>query len=192
MENENYFKRIEFYLMPSHGLKCYLNYIKREDKFEKKQTIKIDELFCSSLLFIDKGTLRLYAVKEEEETTILFWQKNRFLTSLLMLEEYAEKEFYVEFLEDSTIIRYKEIHTSNLYKLFDEFGGFVNKLYQHQIAELILHATSLAHLNSTARFNNLMKSKPELFNLCELKIIANYLGIHPKVLSRLRAKAVKR
>ncbi|MBE5320023.1 hypothetical protein IM793_12695 [Pedobacter sp. MR2016-19] len=192
MENESYFKKIECYLKPSYVLKCYLNHSLHERRFNKKQTVKVSELYSSPLIFISKGTLRLYAVKEKEETTILFWQKDRFLTSLLMLGEYAGKEMYVEFLEDSAIIAYKEIYTGNLYKVFPEYRELINKLYQQQIAELILYATSLAHLSSTARFNNLMKSKPELFNLCELKIIANYLGIHPKVLSRLRAKAVKR
>ncbi|QDW23961.1 Crp/Fnr family transcriptional regulator [Pedobacter sp. KBS0701] len=192
MENESYFKKIECYLKPSYGLKCYLNYSLHERTFNKKQAVKVSELFSSSLIFISKGTLRLYAVKEEEETTILFWQKDRLLTSLLTLGEYTGKEIYAEFLEDSAIIAYREIHTGNLYNIFPQYRELINKLYQEQISDLILHAESLAHLTANARFNNLMKLKPELFNLCELKVIANYLGIHPKVLSRLRAKAVKR
>ena len=192
MERESYFKKIEQYIKPSIGLKSYLNYIVQEYTFKKKQTVKLSDEYLSTMAFISTGTLRLYAIKEGEERTILFWQKGQFLTPLFMLGKYTEKEVYVEFLEDSTIIGYAETHTSNMNKLFREFKELINNLYQQQIAELILHAESLAHLTATARFENLMKSKPELFNLCELKIIADYLGIHPKVLSLLRSKAVKR
>lgn len=192
MERESYFKKIEQYIKPSIGLKSYLNYILKEYTFKKKQTVKVSDEYFSTLAFISTGTLRLYVIKEGEERTILFWQKSQFLTPLFMLGKYIEREVYVEFLEDCTIFGYLETHTANMNKLFREYKDLINKLYQQQIAELILHAESLAHLTATARFENLMKSKPELFNICELKIIADFLGIHPKVLSLLRSKSVKR
>nr|WP_315424849.1 hypothetical protein [uncultured Pedobacter sp.] len=192
MEQESYFKKIEYYLTPSAGLKSYLNYSLHERIFKKKQTIEISDEYFSTLAYISTGTLRLYAVKEGKERTILFWQKDQFLPPLFMLGKYIKKEVFVEFLEDAIIIGYPEIHTDNMNKLFRDYRELINKLYQEQISELILHAESLAHLNAKVRFENLMKSKPELFNLCELKIIADYLGIHPKVLSLLRSKAVKR
>jgi len=192
MEKESYFKKIEYYLNPSVGLKSYLNYILHQDTFKKKQAIKLSDKYFSTLLFINTGTLRLYSITEDEETTILFWQKNQFLMPITMLGTYTKTDLYIEFLEDSTITAYKEKHNSNLYKLFPEYRELISRICQQHLAELILHSTSLAHLDTTTRFENLMKSNPELFNRCDLKIIANYLGIHPKVLSHLRSKAVKR
>ncbi|MBB6237533.1 CRP-like cAMP-binding protein [Pedobacter sp. AK013] len=192
MEEENYFKKITDHLKPSVGLKNYLRYVLQKRAFKKKQTIAVTDPYFSTLLFIGTGTLRLYAIREEEETTILFWQKNQFLTPMFMLGNYLEKEVYVEFLEDTTLIGYRQTHTANLYKLFPEYREIINRLYQQQLAALMRHAEALAYLNTSTRFENLMKAKPELFTLCRLKIIADYLGIHPKVLSLLRSKAVKK
>ncbi|GGH03063.1 Crp/Fnr family transcriptional regulator [Pedobacter zeae] len=192
MENESYFKKIGVYLSTSYALRCYLGYIQEEHVFKKKQVINVSDRYFSTLLFVGTGTLRLYAVKNEEEATILFWQKGQFIPPMHTLGQDTQKEIYIEFLEETTLIGYSEKHTTNLYKLFPEFQELISKLYQQQVTELIMHAQSLAHLNASGRFNALMKSKPALFNLCELKIIANYLGIHPKVLSRLRAEAVKK
>lgn len=50
-------------LKTSYGLKCYLNYSLHERMFNKKQTVKVSQLYSSPLIFISNGTLRLYAVK---------------------------------------------------------------------------------------------------------------------------------
>lgn len=192
MEKESYFEKIGSYLNPSVGLKSYLNYILYQSTFKKRQTLKLSDKFFSTPIFISSGTLRLYYIKEEEETTVLFRQKNEFIVPSTMLGIYTQTELHVEFLEDSILTVYKDKHTPNLYKLFPEYRELINKLYQQQIAELIIHSTELAHQDTNTRFENLMKRNPELFNLCGLKIIANYLGIHPKVLSQLRSKSVKR
>jgi CRP-like cAMP-binding protein len=192
MDKESYLKKIESYIMPSVGLRAYLNYILHEDAFKRKKTIKLSDKYFSPLLFISSGTLRLYSLEEDGETTIMFWYKNQFLIQMLMLHHYCERELYIEFLEDSKIIGYPEKHSANLFKLFPEYRELASKIYQAQIATLIQHSISLAQLDSSERFESLMKSNPELFNTCDLKIIANYLGIHPKVLSLLRSKAVKR
>ena len=79
MEKESYFKKIEYYLTPTFGLKSYLNYSLHERIFKKKQTIEISDEYFSSLAYISTGTLRLYAVQEGTERTILFLQKDEFL-----------------------------------------------------------------------------------------------------------------
>ncbi|WP_406823938.1 Crp/Fnr family transcriptional regulator [Pedobacter sp. KACC 23697] len=192
MEQSNYLKRIKDYVTPSFGLNSYLNYILQDRHFKKKETIDVSDPYFTTLLFIRTGTLRLYTVQDEEETTILFRQSNQFMLPLYMLSSYIGKEIYVEFLEDSTLTGYRDKHTNNLYKLFPEYRELISQLYQHLLAELIMHATALARLSASARFNHLMQIWPGLFNLCDLKPIANYLGIHPKVLSRLRSQALKK
>lgn len=192
MEQSNYLKRIKDYVTLSFGLNSYLNYILQDRHFKKKETIDVSDPYFTTLLFIRTGTLRLYTVQDEEETTILFLQNNQFMIPFSMLCSYIGKEIYVEFLEDSTLTGYRDKHTNNLYKLFPEYRELINQLYQHQLAESIMHATALARLSASARFNHLMQVWPGLFNLCDLKPIANYLGIHPKVLSRLRSQALKK
>lgn len=192
MKKESYFETFESYVKPSVGLRAYLGYILREDIFKRKKTICLADNYFAPLLFLSSGTLRLYTVEEETETTILFWHRNQFITQMLMLQKYSQRDFYVEFLEDSTIITFAEKHSPNLFKVFPEYSDFTGKVYQNQISSLIKQSISLSKLSVKERYEELMKTNPELFNLCDLKIIANYLGIHPKVLSLLRSKAVKR
>ncbi len=192
MEENDYLKAIRNYISPSFGLTCYLNLLLRERTFKKKETLKLTDEYCTVLLFISSGTLRLYTLDAEEETTLLFWHQHQFVVPMATLTHYTGAELFIEFLDDATLTGYSDKHTANLYKLFPEYRVLMNQLYQQQLAALLLHTTTLARLNANARFNQLMHSRPELFNLCDLKTIASYLGIHPKVLSRLRSKAIKK
>ncbi|SFA42178.1 cAMP-binding domain of CRP or a regulatory subunit of cAMP-dependent protein kinases [Pedobacter suwonensis] len=192
MEENSYLKTIRNYISPSFGLSCYLNLLLKERTFKKKETLKLADEYCAVLLFISSGTLRLYTIDAEEETTLLFWHQHQFIVPMATLGNYTEGKLFIEFLDDATLTGYSDKHTANLYKLFPEYRVLMNKLYQHQLAALLLHTTALSRLNANARFNQLMHTRPELFNLCDLKTIASYLGIHPKVLSRLRSKAVKK
>jgi L-amino acid N-acyltransferase YncA len=87
MEKESYFKTIGSYITLSIGLRAYLNYILHEDAFNRKHTLKLSDKYFSTLLFISTGTLRLYSTKEDEETTILFWQKNQFCERILIFRK---------------------------------------------------------------------------------------------------------
>lgn len=192
MEENSYLKTIRNYITPSYGLTSYLNVIVQEHTFKKKETIQVSDQYCFGLLFISTGTLRLYTVKEEEETTVLFWHHHQFLVPMAALGSYIEGEIFIEFLEDSILMGYHDKHTAGLYKIFPEYPKLINTLYQQQLALVIQHTTGLAMLSAKARFHHLMLTSPQLFNLCDLKTIASYLGIHPKVLSRLRSQALNK
>ncbi|WP_426330102.1 Crp/Fnr family transcriptional regulator [Pedobacter sp. R-06] len=192
MEKEIYFEKMQAHLKPSIGLKAYLNYILQEDDFKRKKTIKLSDKLFDTLIFIESGTLRIYSRNEDGDTTIIFWFKKVFLPHMALLQQYATDELYVEFLEDSKILSFPQKHIPNLFKLFPEYRELEARIYQSHISKILQHSSALAHLDTLQRYEQLMETNPELFNLCELKNIANFLGIHPKVLSLLRSKAAKR
>lgn len=192
MEKETYFQQLEFYQKPSIGLKSYLTYILQEEKFKRKQTIKLADISFNTTVFIVSGTVRLFFFDEEKEITVHFYPKNTFLPHMNLLSGYFKQELMFEFLEDSVLLGFPEKHFANLFKLFPEYWKLEARISQSIVCTLMEHSISLAHLDSRRRLENLMASWPELFIVCELKHIANFLGIHPKVLSQLRSKALKR
>jgi len=192
MEKETYFHYLESFQKLSIGLRSYLTYILQEEKFKRKQTIKPADIFFNTTVFIVSGTVRLYFFGEEKEITVHFYPKNTFLPHMNLLSGYFKQELMFEFLEDSVLLGFPEKHIANLFKLFPEYWKLEARISQSILCTLMEHSISLAHLDSRRRLENLMASWPELFIVSELKHIANFLGIHPKVLSQLRSKALKR
>lgn len=188
MEKESYFEKINLLINPSVGLKSYLEYILQEQKFKRKKILKISDPHFSTILYVASGTLRLYYVDElAEEITLNFWFKGDFIPQMNSINDYYEQKLLIEFIETSVLINFPIKHHNNLLKLFPEYYSLESKISQSLISTRLKHSTLLATQKSKRRYDTLMNTNPALFNCCESKNIANYLGIHPKFLSLLRS-----
>ncbi|MBK0404697.1 Crp/Fnr family transcriptional regulator [Adhaeribacter sp. BT258] len=81
------------------------------------------------------------------------------------------------------------IRKQNLYKLYKECNKYetFGRLMAEQVAQRATEiAMSLASEKPEERFLNLIKKQPELFQRVPQKYIANFLGISPESLSRIR------
>ena len=87
------------------------------------------------------------------------------------------------------------IRKENLFKLYSEcnkyetFGRLMAEGVAQRATEI---AMSLSSEKPEQRFRNLIKSQPNLFQRVPQKYIANFLGISPESLSRIRNRILKK
>jgi CRP-like cAMP-binding protein len=95
-------------------------------------------------------------------------------------------------MEETTL---SVIKKDNLYKLYKECPKYetFGRLMAEQVAQRATEiAMSLSSDKPEERFQNLLNKQPNLFQRVPQKYIANFLGVSPESLSRIRNRIVKK
>jgi CRP-like cAMP-binding protein len=153
----------------------------------KKGTFLLEEgKILNNLYSVLKGGVREYCIKDGEEKTITFYTKGDLIESHSSYTLRQPSKYYLECISDVilTVISYendiefkKQFPRLSLLcqtKTEEEFGT-----YQEAAAEYITSSPE-------ERYLQLMKKRPDLFELVPQYQIASYVGVTPESLSRIR------
>jgi CRP-like cAMP-binding protein len=161
---------------------------KRE--FAKKSSILSVSETENYISFIEKGKVRLFIPKEDEEKDITFGFcfQGEFVSAYDSFLTQSPSLYQLETLSDTTLwsISYQnlqEVYRSTL--IGNTMGRFITE-------RLFLlkskREQSLLNESSEQRYLNLFKDRPHLFKEIPLKYIASYIGETPQALSRIRRR----
>ena len=160
------------------------NSLKKGDFWVRKGEFKAD------LVFINKGMLRAYFIKAEIEKTFDLVIENQVITSANCYSLGIPSDYYIQAVEDSHI---STISKENLETLFaqtpkwERVGRIVAEAYTVEQEDRI---RSFVADTAQERYANLAQNQPELLQRTPQIYLANYLGITPQSLSRLRRNIV--
>jgi CRP/FNR family transcriptional regulator, anaerobic regulatory protein len=146
--------------------------------------------FKADLVFVNKGMLRAYFIKAEIEKTFDLVIENQVITSANCYSLGLLSNYYIQAVEDSHI---STISKENLEILFtqtpkwERVGRIVAEAYTVEQEDRI---RSFIADTAQERYANLSQSQPELLQRTPQIYLANYLGITPQSLSRLRRNIV--
>ncbi|MBL7807146.1 MAG: Crp/Fnr family transcriptional regulator [Saprospiraceae bacterium] len=138
--------------------------------------------------FIVEGVFRVYSVDAEgKESTIRFPAEGEFT---LFVEDYKElnpeAEYYWEAMTDATLLTWRE---SDLEVLVREIPGwyfFTIKMMEMIVYRLFIERAEMFNDDATTRYTKFAERYPNTISRIPLRYIANYLGIAPQSLSRIR------
>lgn len=159
-------------------------------EFPKKHIfLKIGEVE-NYVSFIEKGEVRLFIPKEDEEKDITFGFsfKEEFISAYDSFITRSPSLYQLETLSPTTLwsINYNDLQEA--YKktaVGNKIGRFIaEKLY------LLKSKREQSLLNETSeqRYLNLFEERPNLIKQIPLKYIASYIGVTPQALSRIRRR----
>ena len=157
----------------------------REELPKKKIILKNGQVE-KYISFVEKGTLRFFASKGENERIFAFIFENEFACAYDSFLTQTPGLYNVETLTPTVLWRfpyetlqwlYKEIPVSNV------IGRIVSEEIYLKKARREL---SILLESPEERYLNLMAERPYLFQRIPLKYIASYIGISPQALSRIR------
>ncbi len=98
-------------------------------------------------------------------------------------------QLFIEAIEDSEIIIFKEANLSDITNLVEAKKKI--KLLSRRIAVLQKRVIMLMSATALERYQHFLKMYPELSNRVPQKMIASYLGITPEALSTIKRKLFK-
>ncbi len=159
-------------------------------KFElKKNTILLrQEQICQYLYFVDKGILKQYYYLNDNEVIDYFATENKIASSISSLFGQKPSNKIIEAIEDSTLFAIS-------FKKLEEL--FLNHADLERVGRLIAteafilmeeRVLSLQFHTAKRRYDDLVKTNPDILQRVSLGNIASYLGITQVTLSRIRSQ----
>lgn len=157
-------------------------------KLKKKEFLLENERVCNFIAFIALGTIRHFHIKDGVEKTCDISFENSWVTDFQSFTHKTTCIMNLQAMEDTTVFVIKR---ENLYQLYADCNKYetFGRLMAEEIAQRATEiAMSLSSDKPEERFQNLLKKQPDLFQRVPQKYIANFLGISPESLSRIRSR----
>ena len=161
------------------------------DHYLKKGEFWIKEgEFKDDLLFVNKGMLRAFFMKRDIEKTFDLIAENQVFTSANCYSLGVPSRDYIQAVEDT---HFCSISKENLEIMFshsvkwERAGRIIAEFYTVDQEDRI---RSFIVDTAQERYEKLAKNRPELIQRTPQIYLANYLGITPQSLSRLRRNMV--
>lgn len=142
--------------------------------------------------FIAKGCLRLYRVgKDGTEHILKFGIENWWISDYESYNTGRPSKSNIDALEDSELILIKKEDFDSLSKAIPSLQKFIKKLEEKSFD--VSQNRILSNISETAeeKYENFIRSCPEINRRVPLHMIASFLGVSRETLSRVRNKYVK-
>lgn len=164
-----------------------LKFIKRKNYILREGEI------CNFIAFINKGTVRHFHVKDGNEITCDISLENKFITDYASLTHDKPSTYNFQALSDTELLIIRKEKLLSLYQICGKYET-LGRIMAEQIAQRATDiAMSLASDKPELRYLKVLKQHPDLFQRVPQKYIANFLGIGPESLSRIRKRiAIKK
>lgn len=156
----------------------------------KKEFLLQDGKICNFIAFIKSGTIRHFHIKNGDEKTCDISFENSWVTDFQSFTHDTNCIMNLQAMEETIVFLIKK---ENLYKLYQEcnkyetFGRIMAENVAQRATEI---AMSLSSDKPEERFRNLLQTQPNIFQRIPQKYIANFLGISPESLSRIRNRII--
>ena len=161
-----------------------------EKTLMKKEFLLQDNKVCNFIAFIAEGSIRHFHIKDGVEKTCDISFENSWVTDFQSFSYDTLGKMNLQTMEDTIVFSIKK---QNLFKLYAECSKYetFGRLMAEQVAQRATEiAMSLSSDKPEERFQNLIKKQPDLFQRVPQKYIANFLGISPESLSRIRNRII--
>lgn len=166
----------------------YVKYLKRKDHF-----IQADQI-CHEVGFIVEGSVRCYHIKYGEEITGYFCLENDLISAYKSFLLCTPTITNIEAIENTVLILFSKPGLEKLladhrinYKI-ERFGRLVAENYLICYEDRV---TSFVTQNPEERYLQLLKDNRNIVKRIPQHYIANYLGITPVSLSRIRKRIME-
>jgi CRP/FNR family transcriptional regulator, anaerobic regulatory protein len=148
--------------------------------------------FNSDILFVNKGMLRSYFVKEEVEKTFDLVIENQIVTATECYSSGLPSTDCIQAVEDSQLSIISKDNLEILYANSPKWERVGRIIFEAYTLEQEIRIRSFIAETAQERYERLAKDQPELIQRTPQIYLANFLGITPQSLSRLRRKIVNK
>lgn len=161
---------------------------------KKKKNFAEPGKICSHIGLVVKGAVRYFHIKDGEEITGYFSFENELLSSYKSFLTRTPSGNYIQALEDTQMVTLSYKVMQQLYA--DELIGTKMERFGRLIAEHYLicyedRVTAFITQTPEERYNKLLETGGEILQRIPQHYIANFLGITPVSLSRIRRRIMK-
>ena len=164
-------------------------------KFKSKTVKKNSYLLrqgdtCRDLVFVQKGCLRLYYVKEDIEVSVWFAFPHSSAIEIYSFISENPSDYFLQAIEDSEVLFLSKTELNKLYQHYPKMQEMMRRFWEDVILNLINRFTALQKDSAEKRYLDLLE-KPAYMETIPQKYLASFIGVTPTSLSRIRKKIVQ-
>ena len=164
-----------------------------EKKLKKNQLFAQEGKKAKEIAFVLEGNLRQFYIKDGEEKTTYFYFENHLMSSYISCITGHPSQLSIEALTGSRLLIFTYTVLQSLYaqsKQWEKFGRLIAEYISFGLEERMV---GLLMLSPEERYYQLIQSnKQKILERIPQHYIANYLGITPVSLSRIRNRLLKK
>jgi CRP-like cAMP-binding protein len=156
-------------------------------KFRRRQLLLREGDVCQHKIFVSKGLLRTYRLKEDGTETIMrFAAENSWIVDHQSYHNQTPTKYNIEAIEDSEVILWTRENFEGLLLVIPTLRDLSERLRIDN-----LHASQdriLTNISATSeeKYQEFVNAFPEVFRRVPLHMVASYLGVSRETLSRIR------
>jgi len=157
----------------------------------KKENLLEAGQICKHHYFVLNGLLRKFFINEKGiEQTTEFAIETWWLTDNFAYEQKISSEFYIQAVEQSTILYISQDKQEKLLKAFPIMERYFRFVYQRAYAAAQRRIQFLFSFSKEEFYLQAIKNHPEFVQRVPQYLIASYLGFTPEYLSEIRKKRI--
>jgi CRP-like cAMP-binding protein len=143
--------------------------------------------------FITKGCLKVYSLDMAGTQHIsMFGIENYWTTDMASFISNKPSRFFIEALEDTTLLAISQTNYKRLFKEIPQFERFYRILYQRSLMSYIQRTNHGISLTAEERYLRFKEKYPQIIKRIKQKDLAAYLGVTPEFMSVIKSKIKKK
>ena len=159
-------------------------------KLRKRQYLLQEGDVCHQNCFVAAGCMRLYRVGDRGTEHILkFAVENWWIGDYESYNSGNPAKNNIDALEDSELVLIKKNDLDELVNAIPNFRNFKERLDARSFDASQNRVLSSISDSAEKRYENFIKTYPDIFSRVPLHMIASYLGVTRETLSRVRSSA---
>src|SRR5215212_10615815 len=145
---------------------------------------------CKDLVFVQKGCLRLYYVKDDIEVSVWFaFQESSAIEIYSFISE-SPSDYFLQAIEDSEVLYIPKTELKKLYQYQPKMQEMMRRFWEAVLLDLINRFTALQKDSAEKRYLDLLNKQTYLETIPQ-KYLASFIGVTPTSLSRIRKQIIK-
>ena len=161
--------------------------------YKKHDTFVQKDVVAKEVGLVLEGVFRQFYTKESEERTTYFFFENQLVGAYMSCVTGCPSPVAIEALTEATCVRFPYRILRDLFDRYPNWQKFGRLLAEYVMVSLEERMAGLLMLSPEERYLALLQGdNQEIFQNIPQHYIANYLGITPVSLSRIRKRIVKK
>lgn len=145
---------------------------------------------CRDLVFVQKGCLRLYYLKDDVEVSVWFAFPHSSAIEIYSFISENPSNYFLQAIENSEVLYLSKKELGKLYKTVPGMQEMMRNFWEDVILNLISRFTALQADPAEKRYLDLL-DKPDYLKTIPQKYLASFIGVTPTSLSRIRKQLNK-
>jgi len=156
-------------------------------KLAKNEFFLKEGQICDFIGLLSSGVVIYFkSMDNGNEVTVHFAFEGDWVNNNLSRLNNSPSAINIKAIEDSEMLVLKQKDLAELYLKIPKTERLGRILTERAFVNFVEQTLEFQTLSAKERYENLLKNQPEVFQKVQLYHIANYLGIAPKSLSRIR------